>query len=330
MSTLTETKVKPKFELDSRLLNSFSRVLILILLSVGISILSPDFLSGKNLVNVLIAASVPAILAIAETIVILTANIDLSLGAIFAISSVVTAVMLNFYEAPIFLAILAGLATGGLMGLLNGLMIAKLKLPPFIATYGLRIAASGLAIGILKGYVVYGFPKDFRFLGTGRPLGIPMPIIIAGLVTLLMWFLLNRTIFGRQVYAVGSNLEAARMSGIKTSNVLVIVYVLAGVIAAIAWVVHIARINAAETNLGATMLQPAIAASVIGGTTMMGGDGSVLGSVIGALIMTIVQNALTLLGVTPVWQQFILGGMIIFAVLADMGVRRLTARRSEG
>ena len=328
MSIITDIKKKARIELDSRTLNSFSRILILVLLSAGVSFLSPHFLTSKNLVNVLTTASVPAILAIAQTIVILTANIDLSIGAIFAISSVVCAVMLNFVHAPFPIAMLAGLSVGGFMGLLNGLMVAKIKLPPFIATYGLMYAATGLSIGILKGYVVYGFQEDFRYIGTGRFMNIPMPIIIAAVVVLIIWLLLNRTTFGRRVFALGANAEAARMSGINTSGILVMVYVLSGLIAAFAGMVHIARINAAETNLGATLLQPAIAAVVIGGTSMFGGEGGVGGTVIGALIMTIVQNALTLMGVASIWQQFILGVIIIVAVLADQSMRRLTASRS--
>lgn len=328
MSIFTNIKKKVRFEFDSRTLNSFSRILILVLLSLGVSLLSPYFLTAKNLVNILTTASVPAILAIAQTIVILTANIDLSIGAIFAISSVVCAVMLNFSNTSFPLAMLAGLSVGGFMGLLNGLMVAKIKLPPFIATYGLMYAATGLSIGILKGYVVYGFSADYRFIGIGKFMNIPMPILIAGVVVLLTWLLLNRTTFGRRVFALGANAEAARMSGLNTTGILITVYVLAGIIAAFAGMVHVARINAAETNLGATLLQPAIAAVVIGGTSMFGGEGGVGGTVIGALIMTIVQNALTLLGVPSIWQQFILGVIIIVAVLADLSMRRLTARRS--
>jgi ribose transport system permease protein len=189
-------------------------------------------------------------------------------------------------------------------------------------------AATGLSIGILKGYVVYGFPNDYRFIGIGKLINIPMPILIAGIVVLLTWLLMNRTTFGRRVFALGANAEAARMSGINTTNVLIMVYVIAGIIAAFAGMVHVARINAAETNLGATLLMPAIAAVVIGGTSMFGGEGGVGGTVIGALIMTIVQNALTLLGVPSNWQQFILGVIIVVAVLADQSLRRLTANRS--
>jgi ribose/xylose/arabinose/galactoside ABC-type transport system permease subunit len=328
MSIITEVKKKARIEFDSRTLNSFSRILILVLLSAGVSFLSPHFLTTKNLINVLTTASVPAILAIAQTMVVLTANIDLSIGAIFAISSVVCAVMINFGDVSFPLAMLAGLGVGGFMGLLNGLMVAKIKLPPFIATYGLMYAATGLSIGILKGYVVYGFPNDYRFIGIGKLINIPMPILIAGIVVLLTWLLMNRTTFGRRVFALGANAEAARMSGINTTNVLIMVYVIAGIIAAFAGMVHVARINAAETNLGATLLMPAIAAVVIGGTSMFGGEGGVGGTVIGALIMTIVQNALTLLGVPSNWQQFILGVIIVVAVLADQSLRRLTANRS--
>ncbi len=329
MSVMTDSKKKARFKVDSRTLNSLSRVLILVSLSIGMSLLSPIFLTSRNIVNILTAASIPAILAIAQTIVILTANIDLSIGSIFAIAGVTSAVLLKSGNIPAPYAILAGLAMGASLGLINGLLVAVIKLPPFIATYGVSFTAYGLASGILKGYVVYGFPDAFRFIGSGKFYGIPMAIILAGIVVFLMWLLLTRTTFGRRVFALGANAEAARMSGINTKGVLILVYVLSGLIAAFAGIVQIARINAADVELGTTLLQPAIAAVVIGGTSMFGGEGGVVGTVIGALIMVVIQNALILLGVPSLWQQFILGLFIIVAVLADQLVRRLTGRKAN-
>lgn len=326
---MTDSKKKARFKVDSRTLNSLSRVLILVSLSIGMSLLSPIFLTSRNIVNILTAASIPAILAIAQTIVILTANIDLSIGSIFAIAGVTSAVLLKSGNIPAPYAILAGLAMGASLGLINGLLVAVIKLPPFIATYGVSFTAYGLASGILKGYVVYGFPDAFRFIGSGKFYGIPMAIILAGIVVFLMWLLLTRTTFGRRVFALGANAEAARMSGINTKGVLILVYVLSGLIAAFAGIVQIARINAADVELGTTLLQPAIAAVVIGGTSMFGGEGGVVGTVIGALIMVVIQNALILLGVPSLWQQFILGLFIIVAVLADQLVRRLTGRKAN-
>jgi ribose transport system permease protein len=329
MNGIAQSIKKVRLNIDIRMLNSLSRVLILLMLSLGMSLLSPVFLTSRNIVNILTTASIPAILAIAQTLVILTANIDLSIGSIFAIAGVTSAVLMKSSNIPAPYAILAGLAMGASLGLINGLLVAVIKLPPFIATYGVSFTAYGLASGILKGYVVYGFPDAFRFIGSGKFYGIPMAIILAVILVLLMWLLLTRTTFGRRVFALGANAEAARMSGINTMGVLILVYVLSGLIAAFAGIVQIARINAADVELGSALLQPAIAAVVIGGTSMYGGEGGVWGTVVGALTMTIIQNALVLVGVPTLWQQFILGLFIIVAVLADQAVRRLTGRKAN-
>jgi ribose transport system permease protein len=329
MNGIAQSIKKLRLNIDIRMLNSLSRVLILVMLSLGMSLLSPVFLTNRNIVNIITTASIPAILAIAQTIVILTANIDLSIGSIFAIAGVTTGVLLKSGNVPAPYAVLAGLAMGASLGFINGLLVAVIKLPPFIATYGVSFTAYGLASGILKGYVIYGFPDAFRFIGNGKFYGIPMAIILAGIIVFLMWLLLTRTTFGRRVFALGANAEAARMSGINTRGVLILVYVLSGFIAAFAGVVQIARINAADVELGTTLLQPTIAAVVIGGTSMYGGEGGVWGTVVGALTMGIIQNALILLGVPTLWQQFILGLFIIVAILADQAVRRLTGRRSN-
>ena len=329
MNGIAQSIKKLCLNIDIRMLNSLSRVLILVMLSLGMSLLSPVFLTNRNIVNIITTASIPAILAIAQTIVILTANIDLSIGSIFAIAGVTTGVLLKSGNVPAPYAVLAGLAMGASLGFINGLLVAVIKLPPFIATYGVSFTAYGLASGILKGYVIYGFPDAFRFIGNGKFYGIPMAIILAGIIVFLMWLLLTRTTFGRRVFALGANAEAARMSGINTRGVLILVYVLSGFIAAFAGVVQIARINAADVELGTTLLQPTLAAVVIGGTSMYGGEGGVWGTVVGALTMGIIQNALILLGVPTLWQQFILGLFIIVAILADQAVRRLTGRRSN-
>jgi len=329
MNGIAQSIKKLRLNIDIRMLNSLSRVLILVMLSLGMSLLSPVFLTNRNIVNIITTASIPAILAIAQTIVILTANIDLSIGSIFAIAGVTTGVLLKSGNVPAPYAVLAGLAMGASLGFINGLLVAVIKLPPFIATYGVSFTAYGLASGILKGYVIYGFPDAFRFIGNGKFYGIPMAIILAGIIVFLMWLLLTRTTCARLLHWRPAQIPAARMSGINTRGVLILVYVLSGFIAAFAGVVQIARINAADVELGTTLLQPTIAAVVIGGTSMYGGEGGVWGTVVGALTMGIIQNALILLGVPTLWQQFILGLFIIVAILADQAVRRLTGRRSN-
>lgn len=329
MGLNSTTKKKNGFALSARLLNSLPRLVILIVIGVGISFISPYFLTSKNLVNVLAMSSIPIIFAFAQTIVILTGEIDLSIGAIMAISGVVSALIIKFLEVPLPLAVLAGLAVGGLMGYFNGLLISKVKLPSFIATYGLRIAITGFAIAILKGYVVYGYPENFRFVGVGRWGNIPVIIFVMLLVLVIMWVVLNRTTFGRRIYAVGANDEAAMMSGIDVGKTKILVFVIAGVLAACAGILQVSRLNAAESSSGAAMLLPAIAAVVIGGTSMFGGEGGVIGTVIGALIMNVIQNGLNLIGAPSILQQFIVGLIILFAVIVDQTVRNMTEKRLQ-
>ena len=321
-----DTKSK-KFTPSSQLLNSLPRVLILLLLGVVLSIMSPYFLTPVNLINVAAMGSIPIILALGQTIVVLTGNIDLSLGAVFSMGGVVTAALMEFWNVPVPLAILGGLLVGTFVGFLNGLLVAKVKLPSFIATYGLKVAITGFANAILQGYIVYGFPDSFRFLGIDRIAGIPVQILFAIFAFILMEVILNRTVIGRKVFAVGANPEATRLSGIKNDRVIIMVYMIAGTFAALAGILQVARVNSSHAFMGDTMLLPSIAAVVIGGTSMFGGVGSGFGTVIGALIMRLIQNGLNLIGAPSIWQQFIVGVIILIAVVIDQSVRNVTTRR---
>ncbi len=327
MSTNTVERKPRKFTISSQMVGSLPRILILLLLGAALSFLSPYFLTPINLINVAAMGSIPIILALGQTIVVLTGNIDLSLGAIFSIGGVVTAALMKFLEIPVPLAILGGLLVGALMGLLNGLLVAKVKLPSFIGTYGLRVAITGFANAILRGYIVYGFPDPFRFLGIERILGVPMLIYFAIFSVIFMWVLLNRTILGRKIFAIGANPEAARLSGIKNDKIIIQVYMIAGVFAALAGILQVARVNSSNAFMGDPMLLPAIAAVVIGGTSMFGGIGGGLGTVIGTLIMRLIQNGLNLVGAPSVWQQFIVGVIILVAVVIDQTVRNLATKR---
>ena len=307
MVTKTVEKDKKKFEIDSKLMNALSRILILVLLGVALTFLSPYFLTPINLINVVSMASVPIILALGETVVVLTGNIDLSLGATFSMGSVVAAALMKFLSVPVPLAILGGLLIGALMGFFNGLLMAKIKLPSFIGSYALRVTITGIANAILQGYIVYGLPDAFRFLGVGRILNIPATIYIAAASFGFLWLILNRTILGRKIYAIGANIEAARLSGIKIDRIIIFVYIIAGLLAALAGMLQASRVNSTHAFLGDTMLLPAIAAVVIGGTSMFGGVGGGFGTVIGALIMGLIQNGLNLIGAPSILQRFIAG-----------------------
>lgn len=316
-----------KFRLDSSVTNALPRIMILVLLGIGLSFLSPYFLKPNNLINIASMASIPIILALGETVVVLTGNIDLSLGAIFSIGGVVPAALMKFLDVPVPIAVLAGLLSGALMGLMNGLLMSKIKLPSFIGSYGLKVAATGIAVAILQGYVVYGFPDAFRFLGVDRVFNIPVPIYIATATFFLVWLILKRTILGRKIYAMGANYEATRLAGIKVDRVLILTYIMAGVLAALAGIIQVSRVNSSHAFLGDTMLLPAIAAVVIGGTSMFGGVGGVFGTVMGALIMSIIDNGLSLLGAPSNLQQFIVGVIILIAVTVDQTVRTMTEKR---
>lgn len=321
-----DTKSK-KFTPSSQLLNSLPRVMILLLLGVILSFMSPFFLTPVNLINVAAMGSIPIILALGQTIVVLTGNIDLSLGAVFSMGGVVSAALMEFWYVPVPIAIVGGLLVGTFVGLLNGLLVAKVKLPSFIATYGLKVAITGFANAILRGYIVYGFPDSFRFLGIDRIAGVPVQILFAIFAFILMEVILNWTVTGRKVFAVGANPETTRLSGIKNDRVIILVYMIAGTFAALAGILQVARVNSSHAFMGDTMLLPSIAAVVIGGTSMFGGVGSGFGTVIGALIMRLIQNGLNLIGAPSIWQQFIVGVIILIAVVIDQSVRNVTTRR---
>lgn len=316
------------WHLDPRILYTGSRLFVLVLLCIVMTVASPVFLTGSNALNILRVASLLVILGIGQTIVILTAGIDLSIGSVLTFSSVIAALALKA-GVPLPLALAAGLAVGAGLGLLNGLMVAVVRLPAFIATYGMMWVAAGFAVVLLRGQVIYGFEDTFRFLGVGSLLGVPMPIVVMAILWVPTYVLLRHTIFGRSLYAVGANQEAARLSGVKKDRVLILAYTLSGFMAAAAGLVFVARLNASEAGIGANMLLPAIAAVVIGGTSLFGGEGGIVGTLIGALIMTIVQNGMNLLGIESVWQGVVLGALIVVAVLLDQWARKVLASEAN-
>jgi len=296
-------------------LSRLSHVGMVILLLVVLSIISPAFLSVQNLINVVRQASLLFILASGLTIVVLTAGIDLSIGAVLAVSACVGA---NYIvQGSVWLGSLVGLAVGAACGLLNGLMVAVIGLPPFIATYGMLWVAEGTAQGFMKGEITAEFPASFRFLGAGRILGIPVPILLMVATLAACSVALRRTNFGRYVYAMGANREAARLSGIHIRRNLLLVYSASGLLSAFAGLVYISRINGVESTIGEPLLLPALAAVCIGGTSLFGGEGGIEGTLTGALIMTLVTNGMNLLNVSPYWQSFVMGTIVVMAVAID-------------
>jgi ribose/xylose/arabinose/galactoside ABC-type transport system permease subunit len=288
-----------------------------------LTLLTPDFLTVSNLLNVLQQTSINAVIAIGMTFVILSGGIDLSVGSLVALSGVALAYALQA-GAPLPLAIAAGLVAGSAAGLVNGLLITRGKLPPFIATLGMMSVARGITLFWTDGRPVSGFDAAFRSLATGRVLAIPAPVLIAALLYLAAHFLLNRTRFGLYVYAIGGNEEATRLSGVAVRFHKAMVYGLAGLMSAVASVILTARLNSAQPIAGMMYELDAIAATVIGGTSLLGGSGTIGGTLIGALVMGVLRNGLNLLGISSFLQQVVIGLVIIAAVLVDSALKAPT------
>ncbi|HOC44908.1 MAG TPA: ribose ABC transporter permease [Thermoanaerobaculales bacterium] len=308
---------------SSRLAAAFTEYGIIVAFVVEVivfSIASEHFLTIANLTNVTLQTSVLAIIAAGMTFVILTAGIDLSVGSLVAISGVVCALLLKA-QAPlpvvIGLGLLGGIAVGLLSGLLSGVVIARFSVTPFIATLAMMTIWRGAAYLLVGGRPVWGLPEAFDFLGSGRLAGIPFPTAVMLCVYAVAWFVLAHTPFGRYVYAVGGNPEAARLAGIRTSRVIVLVYVISGVLAAISGILLASRMSSGQPNAGLMFELEVIAAVVVGGTSLFGGRGGIVGTFVGAMLIGVLRNGLNLVGVGSYVQQVVLGFVILLAVMLD-------------
>jgi ribose transport system permease protein len=290
-------------------------------LIVVLWILTPHFLTVSNLLNVAQQATIIAIIAVGMTFVIITGGIDLSVGSVLAFAGVVMANAL-LSGVPLPLALLIGLGVGLLCGMTNGLLITIGRLPPFIATLGMMSVARGAALMFTEGRPISGFSEGFRSIATGEILKIPTPVVIMIVVYLIAHFVLKRTKLGRYTYAIGGNEEAALLSGINVKLNKTMVYGIAGLLSGLAAILLTARLNSAQPIAGMSYELDAIAATVIGGTSLLGGEGTVSGTLIGALIMAVLRNGLNLLSVSSFFQQVVIGSVIIFAVLIDMALKR--------
>jgi ribose transport system permease protein len=267
--------------------------------------------------------SINALIAFGMTLVILLGGIDLSVGSILALSSVFTATLISRGTDPV-VATLVGIAAGALMGAANGLVIAKGKVAPFIATLGTMTILRGLALVVSNGSPVTGINSDFfTMLGGGYVADlIPIPVIWMALMFAVIWFVLKKTVFGRHVYAVGGNEEASRLSGVSVDRVKIWVYTLSGAMSAMAGIILTSRLNSAQPTAGAGYELDAIAAVVLGGTSLTGGRGWIFGTLVGALLIGVLNNGLNLLGVSSFYQQVIKGVVILLAVLIDRGGKK--------
>jgi ribose transport system permease protein len=301
----------------------------LIVLVVGFSVASPNFMQTSNILAILQATSVNGILAVAATLVIITGGIDLSVGTLMTFTAVIAGVVLTNAGMPLPLGIIAAIGTGACVGLVSGTVIAKMKVPPFIATLGMMLILKGLSLVISGTKPIYfNDTPGFSLISTGSIVGdifpgVPVPngVIILFIVAGVASYILGRTVLGRYCFALGSNEEAARLSGVNVDAWKMAIYALAGGICGIAGLVIASRLNSAQPALGQGYELDAIAAVVIGGTSLSGGRGTILGTVIGALIMSVLLNGLRILSMPQEWQTVVTGSIIIAAVYADM-VRR--------
>jgi ribose transport system permease protein len=300
--------------------------LIVLLVAVGaLTLASPEFLTGNNLANLARQVAIFGILAIGQLMVILTGGIDLSVGSILGLAGAVTAQLL-VSGVPIIPAILIGVVVGGVLGIANGVLVTRFKLPPFIATLGMLGIARGIVLVITDANTIQGLPDGFQTVSNGTVLGIPNLLIIFAIITAIAWFVLNRTVFGRYVYAVGSNPEAARLAGVPVAMVTTAVYVISGVLAAVGGVLLTSRLGAGVPTAGTGFELQAIAACVIGGASLSGARGSAIGAACGALIIGVLNNGGNLLAINAFYLQIAIGALVLVAVGFDQMNTRKAGR----
>jgi ribose transport system permease protein len=301
----------------------------LIVVFVILSIASPEFLTADNLFNVGSQTAVVAVIAVGMTLVIITAGIDLSVGSVAALSGVAGAILMVSYGLPVPVGILGGLFVGAACGLVNGLLVAFAGLNPFIATLGMLSVARGLVYISTGAIAVFGAPEAFRLLGQGVLGPIPIPIIVIIIVAIAGYVVLSRTRLGRYAYAMGSNLEAVRLSGIPIRRYLTSVYVISGALAGLGGMIAASRVNSGQPNFGIGLELDVIAAAVIGGASLFGGQGTILGTLIGAFLIALIRNGSVLLNINTFYQDVIIGVVIWLAVFWDQYRRRKLAALSE-
>ena len=302
----------------------FPIIAALVVACIVMFILTPKFLTTSNLTNIVTQSSIVGIAAVGATFIIITGGIDLSVGSNVALSGMLAATLVGGGLNGM-VGVLLTIVVGTAIGALNGFSVTVLRLAPFIVTLAVLGMGRGLTLQISGGQSVYDLPASFTWLGGGTLLGLPVPVITTVLVFAIGYFVLSRTTFGHQVYAVGGNREAARLAGIRDRRVLFLVYAIAGVCAGIAAITLVGRLGSATPTAATGLELQVIAAVVIGGTSLFGGKGSMAGTFVGVLLIGVINNGLTLLNVSPFWVQFMQGALIFIAVLLDSyNTRRLS------
>jgi ribose transport system permease protein len=327
MSTVETSLPRLRYAMSDDIMQVLYRLVAVLAICVVLTLLSEAFLTLNNILNVLRQASLVFFMASGLTLVILTANLDLSIGANVALSACLAASVIKATGSP-WLGFLVGIGTGSLVGLVNGVMVTSMRIPSFIATYGMLWVAQGITYWYMAGETIHGFPPGFRAIGSGYFLGVPIPVYLMALFLLLGGLFTRRTTWGQEVYAIGANPVAARLSGIPVRRRLVLVFVVSGAMAGLASLIFLARLNSAEGDIGDSLTLPAIAAVLIGGTSLFGGVGTMFGTFVGALLLTLIVNGMNLLAVSASWQPLVTGVILIVAVWLDMKARGETLLRA--
>lgn len=309
-----ETKTKKKLDLSN-----MSSLIVLIVLCVALSIAEPAFHSFNNLINILQQVTTIAVLALGVNVVIFTDGIDISVGSVVAFTGIVMGKIIVEGGMPTIVGIAAALIIGALCGTFNGIMISKFKLQPMIATLAMMSMARGAAYTIADGNTITGYSAGFRWIGTGTIPGTQIPVQIIFMIALyiVFYYVMKYRKFGRYIYSIGGNEEATRLSGINVDKYKTLAYTLSGLCAGISSVILTAKLNSAQSTAGLDYEMDAIASCVIGGTSLLGGSGSVWGTFVGAIIMIVIRNGLNLLNVSSNLQKLVIGVVILLAVLAD-------------
>ncbi len=317
MQCRTEKSSAPVFSKLTSWPGRLGLVIALLVISAALSIAQPNFLTFPNLINLVRQIAINGILAVGVTYVLITGGVDLSLGSLVALTGVAAASFAHPDQYPTAVPVLVGVVAGGCCGLVNGVVITKGRIAPFIVTLGMMTVARGLALVLSGGRPVSNLAKGFTMIGSSDVAGIPLPVVLLLTMALLSYVFLNNLRLGRYIYAVGGNENAARASGIRVDRVKIFAYVASAAFAGLAGVVLAARITTGQPNAGVGYELDAIAAAVIGGTSLSGGVGGVGGTLLGALLMGVINNGLDLLNVSSYFQQIIKGAIIVTAVLLD-------------
>jgi len=306
--------------------------IFILLLMFVVTLRAPSFLTTDNFNDILLNISILVIVALAQTMVIITHGIDLSVSSMIGLVAMMVAfVVKQNPEMPVIFAVLLGMALGSVLGSFNGLIITRGNVPPIIATLGTLSIYRGLVFFYSQGTWINSFelPDNFKMLSKGTPLGLPNMVIIAVLVALVVYYFLNHTRTGRDIYAVGTNPDAAPFAGIRKDRIIFLVYLLSGILAGLAAVLWVSRFESAQTNTASGFELQTVAASVVGGVSISGGVGTVPGVLLGALLLGIIQNSLTLIRISPFWQLAAQGLLILIAVISDKWILTRVERTNK-